>query len=114
MRNASELCNFLRARARDRNRKQPSIHEHEHEHDYEEGTIMGVDCTRSACFASCSRNTLINPSSCRIFISVSCFFVSSFSHDSFHQQNPITAGQRPENRSSSAFLAHSLASTFRW
>ena len=41
------------------------------------------------------------------------FLVSSFSHDSFHQQKPITAGQRPENKSSSASFAHSLALTFR-
>src|SRR5438477_6892571 len=110
MQNASELCNPLRARARNRNRKRRI----DHEHDYEEGTTIGVSCTRSACLPSCSRNTFVNPASCKMFMSVSCCFVSSFSHDSFHQQNPMTAAQRPENKSSSAFLAHSLASTLRW
>src|SRR2546423_3311740 len=89
-------------------------HEQEHEHDYEEGATIGIGCNLSECFANSSRKTFVNPASCKMFMSVLCLGMSSFSHDSFHQQNPMTAGQRPENRSSSAFLAHSLASTFRW
>ena len=41
------------------------------------------------------------------------FLLSSFSHDSFHQQNPITAGQRAENKSSSADFAHASAAACR-
>src|SRR5205085_3356085 len=79
--------------------------------DYDKGATIGDTCNLSACLASCSRNTFVNAESCKMFMSVLCFRTSSFSHDSFHQTKPITAGQRLENKSSSAFLAQSFAST---
>src|SRR5436190_20760876 len=83
------------------------------EHDYKEGPRTSVSCIAPACFPSSSRNTLVKPGSCKMFISVLCLPTSSFSHDSFHQQKLITAGHRPENKSSNAVFDHALASTFR-
>src|ERR1700757_2911200 len=46
-----------------------------------------------------------------MIISESCFLTSSFCHPSFHQQKPITAGQRFDNKASSAFFAQRETST---
>src|SRR5438309_7757882 len=84
------------------------------QHDYDDGATIGSACNFSAYFVRVSRNAFVNPASCKMFISVLWAGMLSFLHDSFHQQKPITAGQRPENKSSRAFFAQPAASTFRW
>ncbi len=66
-------------------------------------------------FLQTRRETLrVRAGSCRMIRSELCAGTSSFSQLSFHQQNPMIAGQRPENRSRRAARAQAAAVTLRW